>query len=125
MRFKDLSQTVAYDQARGEYYRYRLAREVEDRVAREEALATGAFFGPGPLEIGMQLEDGYYENWKEWAIKEAQALKQLSQSAYSGTDEEEAETSALLSSPDSQQTQPPVPGRTGVLASGVAPAQPA
>jgi small subunit ribosomal protein S23 len=126
MRHKDMSETAAYDKARKEFYRYRHAREVEDRVAREEALAMGAFFGPGPLEIGMKLEDVYYENWKEWAIKEAQALKQLTQSAYSGIEEEEDDLSANLSTEDLQAVKPATPGsKTGLSARGGAPIHPA
>jgi small subunit ribosomal protein S23 len=86
-----LSEPAAYDTARKELYRIRHYREIERRVAREEALSVGAFFGLGPMEIGMQLEDRAYEHWKEWAIKEAAALKQLQGSAYSGVGTEEAE----------------------------------
>lgn len=82
---------AAYDQARKELYRQRHAKEVEARVAREEAMATGAYFGPGPLQIGMQLEDKAYEDWKAWAEKEIVAAKQLQGSAYTGTENENAE----------------------------------
>lgn len=84
-----LAPAAAYDQARKELYRYRHFREVEARVAREEALAVSAYFGPGPLEIGMQLEDQAYEQWKTWAAKEIAAQKQLQGSAYTGTEAEE------------------------------------
>ena len=70
MNHTDLSLSAAYDQARKELYRYRHAQEVEQRVAREEALASGAFFGQGPLEIGNYLEDKQYEDWRKWAEKE-------------------------------------------------------
>lgn len=82
---------AAYDQARKELYRQRHAKETEARVAREEAMATGAYFGPGPLQIGMQLEDKAYEDWKAWAEKEIVAAKQLQGSAYSGTETENAD----------------------------------
>lgn len=82
---------AAYDQARKELYRQRHAKETETRVAREEAMATGAYFGPGPLHIGMQLEDKAYEDWKQWAEKEIVAFKQLQGSAYSGTENENAD----------------------------------
>lgn len=78
----------AYDTARKEFYRLRHSHETESRVAREEALATGAFFTPGPNEIGMKLEDREYENWKKWAEKEIEALRQLSGSAYTGGEAE-------------------------------------
>ena len=90
-----MSEAAAYDQARKELYRARHAREIEDRVAKEEALATGAIFGPGPLEVGMQLEDAQYEAWREWAKKESAALKQLQGSAYTGNEVgDEASTEA-------------------------------
>jgi len=81
----------AYDTARKEFYRYRHSLETESRVAREEALSTGAFFGPGPLEVGMQLEDKSYENWKEWAKKEIETQRQMAGSAYTGEEAAEAQ----------------------------------
>lgn len=79
-----LTPPQAYDKARKELYRYRHSREIERRVAREEAEATGAFFGLGPLEVGMQLEDEAYKEWVDWAKKETEALKQLAQGAAGG-----------------------------------------
>ena len=61
------------------------------RVAREEALSTGAFFGLGPLEIGIKLEDQAYENWREWAGKQIEAARQAQGAAYTGTEVEDAE----------------------------------
>ena len=89
-----LPPAAAYDKARQELYRARHAREIERRVAREEALSTGAFFGAGPLEIGMRLEDGAYEHWRAWAKREIEAQRQLQGSAYTGTENEEAEAEA-------------------------------
>ncbi|KAK3673845.1 mitochondrial ribosomal small subunit component [Recurvomyces mirabilis] len=80
--------STAYDIARHELYRLRHSQETEVRVAREEALATGAFFGPGPNEIGMKLEDKQYENWRRWAEKEIAGIKQLQGSAYTGQEAE-------------------------------------
>ena len=70
--------------ALAEFARHQHYSETSLRVAREEALATGAFFGPGPLEIGMMLEDRQYDGWRQWAEKEIVALKQLQGSAYTG-----------------------------------------
>ena len=92
LRHTNLSNAAAYDQARKELYRIRHFRETEQRVAREEALSTGAFFGKGPLEIGMQLEDAAYEGWREWAKLQTIALKQMETADYTGL---EAEESAL------------------------------
>ncbi|KAH9808841.1 Mitochondrial ribosomal protein S25 [Teratosphaeria destructans] len=93
------SMAASYDMARKEFYRYRHAREVESRVAREEALASGAFFGPGPNEVGMQLEDRQYDSWKAWAEKEITALKHLQGSSYTGMEMEEPAAQLM----DSQQ----------------------
>ncbi|WPH01911.1 Hypothetical protein R9X50_00476500 [Acrodontium crateriforme] len=84
-----LSEPAAYDKARKELYRIRHFRETEQRVAREEALATGAFFGLGPIEVGMKIEDQHYDNWKIWAEKEITKQQQLQGSAYTGTEIEE------------------------------------
>ena len=90
-----LTPAAAYDKARRELYRLRHYRETETRVAREEAMATGAYFGPGPLEIGMMLEDKAYADWKRWAQRETDALKALQSSAYQGAEAEENEISEV------------------------------
>ena len=72
-------------------------------MAKEEALSTGAFFHIGPLEVGMKLEDRAYENWREWAMSEVEALKQLQSSAYTSMEEE---SSALeITEPAQQELQ--------------------
>jgi hypothetical protein len=93
----------AYDKARKEFYDVRHTQEIERRVAREEALWTGAEFGPSPLDIGMQLEDQKYEEWRGWAEKEIMAIKQLSGSSGNARDldapldpEDDADVSAGL-----------------------------
>lgn len=82
----------AYDQARKEFYALRHQEDVERRVAKEEALATGAYFGKSTLEVGMELEDKTYEDWKEWAQTEVEMIEQQKNSQYTGTEpgEEEA-----------------------------------
>lgn len=91
---RGLSNAAAYDTARKEFYRLRHSAETETRVAKEEALATGAFFGPGPLEVGMKLEDQQYEAWKTWAAAQIAAMKQLQGSAYTGMENEDAAAAA-------------------------------
>lgn len=90
MQRQHMSEAAAYDQARKELYRFRHAREIEVRVAREEALNTGAYFGLGPLQVGMKIEDQMYEDWKAWAQKEIASQKALSGSAYTGMEEDGA-----------------------------------
>lgn len=102
----------AYDKARKEFYDVRHAQEIELRVAREEAVMTGAEFGPSPLDIGMQLEDQTYEAWRAWAEKEITAVRQLTASG--GTGVAETEESQELDDPEldavADEVEPEVPG---------------
>jgi len=79
-----MTNNQAYDIARKEFYALRHEEEVERRVAREEAMWTGAYFGKGVLEVGMELEDKTYEFWKSWAIKEVEAITRQRDAAYTG-----------------------------------------
>ncbi|OAX85288.1 37S ribosomal protein S25, mitochondrial [Emergomyces africanus] len=72
----DMTKGAAYDIARREFYQLRLQEDVERRVAQEEALATGAYFGPDMHTVGMELENQEYEKWKVWAESENQAMEQ-------------------------------------------------
>lgn len=84
MKKERLPAREAYDQARKEFYALRLQEDVERRVAKEEALATGAYFGKSALEIGMGLEDKQYERWRSWASKRMTENKQRQFAAYGG-----------------------------------------
>lgn len=79
-----ITNTQAYDQARKEFYNLRLQEDVERRIAKEEAMATGASFGPSALDIGRHLEDKEYERWKESAIKEIALMEQRNAAMYTG-----------------------------------------
>ena len=80
----------AYDHARKEFYDLRLQEDVERRVAEEEAMSTGAYFGLSALDVGMELEDKEYEKWKAWAEKEVETQEQKNAAMYSGGVEDEA-----------------------------------
>ena len=80
-----MPKAAAYDQARKEFYRLRLLEDTERRVAREEAMWTGAQFGPSMMEIGMKLEDQEYDRWKAWAEKESKKLEQQNAAMYTDT----------------------------------------
>ena len=84
MNHSGLNKNEAYDIARKEFYALRHEEEIERRVAREEALWVGASFGKSALEIGMELEDKTYEEWKEWAMSEIQAIDRQRDSSYTG-----------------------------------------
>ena len=81
-------QSQAYDQARKEFYKVRLHEDIQRRVAKEEALSTGAYFNKSTLDIGMELEDKQYEEWKAWAIKEVNEAEQRRNAMYTGQDNE-------------------------------------
>lgn len=70
MENEKMSKRKAYDTVRREFYRLRQEEEIEKRIAIEEARYVGAYFGKTRLDIGMQLEDQEFENWKIWAGKE-------------------------------------------------------
>ncbi|KAL9604958.1 MAG: hypothetical protein Q9219_000146 [cf. Caloplaca sp. 3 TL-2023] len=74
----------AYDQARKEFYEFRLQQDIERRVAKEEAMATGAYFGKTTMQIGMDLEDRTFEDWKKWAARETLRLDQQQAAMYTG-----------------------------------------
>lgn len=86
MQHEKLSRAQAYDKARREFYFFRHREDVERRVAKEEALAVGAYFGKGPNEIGMELEDQEFERWKKWAYNKIEEQKQAAGAAYAGSD---------------------------------------
>ncbi|CAI6337972.1 unnamed protein product [Periconia digitata] len=69
MTHANLPKATAYDTARREFYAYRHRADIRRRIAREEAQHVGAYFGAGPLEVGMALEDKSFESWKTWAAK--------------------------------------------------------
>ncbi|RDW60800.1 hypothetical protein BP6252_12183 [Coleophoma cylindrospora] len=80
----NITHAQAYDTARKEFYALRHTEEVERRVAREEALSTGAYFGKTALEVGMEIEDKVYEQWKAWATSEVEAIDRQRNAAYTG-----------------------------------------
>ena len=86
-----MPKAAAYDQARKEFYEHRHREDVERMVAKEEALHVGAYFGKSALEIGMELEDKAFEDWKEWATKEIAAQKQAAGASLTSADNDDAE----------------------------------
>jgi len=116
MKANRLAKQQAYDIARKEYYYHRHIEAVEQRTAREEALATGAHFGKGTLEISMALEDAQFEDWKEWALKQVEVERQKAGAAYSGNIEEETrveESPGLLEEEpvEGEEVAPPALGQ--------------
>ena len=52
-------------------------------------MSTGAYFGKSALDIGMELEDKEYENWKVWATNEVALAEQRQAALYTGGEENE------------------------------------
>ncbi|KAI2778835.1 mitochondrial ribosomal protein [Daldinia loculata] len=83
-----ITKDQAYDTVRREFYALRQQEEVERRIAKEEAQMVGAYFGKSYLQVGIELEDREYEQWKKWAGKQIEAVKAERDSAYTSFGEE-------------------------------------
>jgi small subunit ribosomal protein S23 len=70
MNHEGMGKRQAYDKARKEFYALRQQEDVGRRVAIEEARYVGAYFGKNNLQVGMEIEDKVYEDWKAWAQEE-------------------------------------------------------
>lgn len=99
------SNNEAYDIARKEFYALRQEEEIERRIAKEEAEYVGAYFHKGALEVGMELEDKSYEDWKIWATKEIEAANLQKQGAYTGIGTE-SEDAAILDEANADVDEP-------------------
>ena len=85
MERKKLGRQEAYDQARREFYAQRMHEDIERRVAKEEALSTGAYFGETTIKYGMELENKVYEEFRAWAEKTIVEVEQARAAFSSGT----------------------------------------
>lgn len=100
MNHKDMTKAQAYDKARKEFYALRQEEDVGRRVALEEARYVGAYFGKNNLQVGMELEDQVYEDWKAWAQEELVKNELKRNEAYTSfgeTETLEPEEEAVLS----------------------------
>ncbi|RPB05093.1 mitochondrial ribosomal protein [Choiromyces venosus 120613-1] len=64
----EMTAEKAYDTARKEFYDLRLQEDIERRIAIEEARACGATFGKTYLELGIEMEERYLEQWRKDTI---------------------------------------------------------
>lgn len=90
-----MTQDKAYDIVRREFYALRHQEDVERRIAKEEAMKVGAYFGKSHLQVGMELEDRQFELWKKWAGKQIQGVRAEQDAAYTNfgdTEEADADT---------------------------------
>ena len=88
-----MNRKEAYDQARKEFYAFRHREDIQRRVTREEALNTGAYFGPSQIDIGVQLEGAAFDDWKQWAQEESLRKRQEAAAMYTDIDNEQPSTS--------------------------------
>ena len=88
MKHQSLSKASAYDAARREFYAHRHLSEIRSRIAKEEAQHVGAYFGKGPLAIGMELEDRSWESWKRWATAQIEDEQAMRAQMFSGQQDE-------------------------------------
>ena len=113
MKHASLSKASAYDQARREFYKHRHISEIRQRIAKEEAQHVGAYFGKGPLEIGMELEDRMWENWKNWATKQIEDEQATRAQLFSGQADEGLGDAATMTNSEFdtavEELQPVVP----------------
>lgn len=87
----DITESAAYDIARGEFYNLRMREDVERRVALEEAMAVGATFGKSYMDIGIEMEEKALEAWRKSATADILKRKQRSAFTISEFVEEEKE----------------------------------
>lgn len=98
-----MNRKEAYDQARKELYAFRHREDIQRRVAREEALNTGAYFGPSQINIGIQLEGAAFEDWKQWAQEESSRKRQEAAAMYTDLEKDKPSDS---SEADEIETEP-------------------
>ncbi|KAI0205706.1 mitochondrial ribosomal protein S25 [Astrocystis sublimbata] len=92
-----MTQQKAYDMVRREFYALRHMEDVERRIAKEEAMKVGAYFGMGSNQVSMHLENQEYEFWKKWAgrqIIDIQAEKDAAYTNFGDTEEADADSLA-------------------------------
>lgn len=65
----------AYDIARFEYYKLRMAEEMESHVAKEESVMHGAVFESTHLDWNLTTEQKYIDEWVKIASEKTQVLE--------------------------------------------------
>ncbi|TRX94567.1 hypothetical protein FHL15_004519 [Xylaria flabelliformis] len=93
-----MTEEKAYDIVRREFYALRHEEDVERRIAKEEAMKVGAYFGMSSMQVGMELEDQQYESWKKWAgkqISSVQAEKDAAYTNFGATEEADMDSEAI------------------------------
>ena len=55
------------------------------QVAKEEAMATGAYFGKSLIQIGVDFEDKQFMRWTSWAEQRSKILEQRRAAGHSAS----------------------------------------
>ncbi|KAI8957916.1 mitochondrial ribosomal protein [Daldinia sp. FL1419] len=105
----DITKEQAYDTVRKEFYALRQEEEVERRIAKEEAQMVGAYFGKSYIQVGVELEDREFEEWKRWAGKQIDAVRSERDSAYTSFGEEADPDSVDMDELTEQADEEPAP----------------
>lgn len=82
---------------------------------------VGAYFGKGPLAIGMALEDKSWEGWKRWAGKQIEDEQSMRAQMFSGSQTEEPGLEELE---EGETTEEVLPESNEALSGVVAATQP-
>ncbi|KAI8949298.1 mitochondrial ribosomal protein S25 [Xylaria longipes] len=102
-----MTEEKAYDIVRREFYALRQEEDVERRIAKEEAMKVGAYFGMSSMQVSMELEDQQYENWKKWAgrqISNVQSEKDAAYTNFGATEEADADSSDAIAEELAEET---------------------
>ncbi|KAI2622849.1 mitochondrial ribosomal protein S25 [Xylaria nigripes] len=77
-----MTRQKAYDIARREFYALRQTEDIERRIAKEEAMKVGAYFGKSAIQVSMEIEDRQFDYWKKWAGRQIQKVQAEQDAAY-------------------------------------------
>ncbi|KAI1269351.1 37S ribosomal protein S25 [Xylariaceae sp. FL1019] len=84
-----ITQSQAYDIVRREFYELRQQEEIESRIAKEEAMHVGSYFGKTYMQIGVELEGKQFDIWRKWAGKQIDLVRNEQDAAYTNFGETE------------------------------------
>lgn len=100
--YNPLTKEEAYDVARKELYLVRQAEDIRRRVTQEEARHVGGYFGKSRLQVSMELEDKAYDDWREWAEREARKIQADKEGAYAnfGSEDPLKDVASLMAEED-------------------------
>ena len=72
MNCQHLPERTAYQMATQKFYSVRIGQDIDRRIAKEEQEAFGLEFFPGPVDVGVELEQKQIADWREKAAKQVE-----------------------------------------------------